>query len=174
MKSGLFYLQLLDRTPAVPLRKSTSSRQHNGGEAPPSSGGCWPRVRKSELGRQIAVDLKSDANLYENRGRPSHGASFQPHSDWRFPARLPQGKTPQEPGHYIGLIWHSCKGSSASRWQRASVMRRYKARFGVRSWESVLLPRKADIRVTPADVRFRRECVAKLFLHPKQAILIQG
>jgi hypothetical protein len=78
---------------------------------PHLAGGCWARVRKSELGRQIAVDLKSDANLYENRGRPSHGASFQPHSPRRFPARLPQGKTPQEPGRYIGLIWHSCKGN---------------------------------------------------------------
>src|SRR5580698_465811 len=30
----------------------------------------------SELGRQIAVDLESDANLDESRGRPRHGRSL--------------------------------------------------------------------------------------------------
>ena len=64
---------------------------------------CWARVRKSELGRQIAVDLQSDANLDENRGRPSHGVSFQQHSDRRFPARLPQGKRHKSLAVILGL-----------------------------------------------------------------------
>jgi hypothetical protein len=33
---------------------------------------------------------------------------------------------------------------------------------------------KADMCSAPTHVRFTPECVAKLFLHPKQAILIQG
>src|SRR3989304_8289304 len=33
-------------------------------------------MRRSELGRQIAVDLESDANLDEGRGGPNHGVSL--------------------------------------------------------------------------------------------------
>ncbi len=61
------------RTPEVPLRKPTSRRgtENDGGQAP------FHRVRRGELGRsefrrQVAVDLKADANLHENRRRPGH------------------------------------------------------------------------------------------------------
>jgi hypothetical protein len=42
-----------------------------------------------------------------------------------------------------------------------------------RTFECPLLA-LADIRTTTPNVRYWGECVAKLFLHPKQAILIQG
>ena len=53
--------------------------EHDGGQAPHLAG-LERRRRKSELGRQIAVDLEADANLDKNWGRPSHGVSFRPHS----------------------------------------------------------------------------------------------
>jgi hypothetical protein len=31
---------------------------------------------ESELGRQVAVDFESNANLNEDGGRPSHGVPF--------------------------------------------------------------------------------------------------
>ena len=40
-------------------------------------------ARKSELGRQIAVDLESDADFDKGRCRPGHGVSFRPLFHWR-------------------------------------------------------------------------------------------
>jgi hypothetical protein len=132
---------------------------------PHLAGGCWARVRKSELGRQIAVDLKSDANLYENRGRPSHGASFQPHSDRRLP---------QEPVRYIGLIWHSCKGSSASRWQPAKVQgqtgRSSGAALGSGSYNPAKL-RKPPTTKESVRSLMRQLAPQPLRKHAKEAVL---
>ena len=47
-----------------------------GGEA--SAGGGVLLPMRSELGRQIAVNFESDADFDKDRGRPRHGASFQP------------------------------------------------------------------------------------------------
>jgi hypothetical protein len=49
-------------------------------------------MRRSELGRQIAVDLESDANLDEDRGGPSHGVSLSTAIvDRRFVTTLTHG-----------------------------------------------------------------------------------
>ena len=58
---------------AVPLRKAAARRrtEHDGGQAHLTR----QRDRRSEFGRQIAVDLKADADLDEGRGRPGHGVS---------------------------------------------------------------------------------------------------
>ena len=64
-----------DRAAAVPLRKAATGRrtEHDGGQAPHRQAGPGPVPgSKSELGRQIAVDLEADADLDEGRGGPGH------------------------------------------------------------------------------------------------------
>src|ERR1041385_7582451 len=76
--------ELTHRAAAVPLRKSASGRrpEHDGGEAPHQPlrrvAGPVPGCLTSELGGQIAVDLESNADLNERRGRASKAIYFRP------------------------------------------------------------------------------------------------
>ncbi len=62
-----------DRAAAIPLWKASTGRstEDDGGQAPHS--GNAKRNRRSEFGRQIAVDLEADADFDEGRGCPGHG-----------------------------------------------------------------------------------------------------
>ena len=97
------------RTRLSPVHASwqTGQRQFHCGKAPPAAEPSTMAVRRpiyrgrasamsgSELGRQIAVDLESDANLDKGRGSPSlnagsHGVSLSTAVDQRFSIRLTQ------------------------------------------------------------------------------------
>src|SRR5262249_47968820 len=67
-----------DRTATIPLWESNTGRstEQDGGQTghKPLRRGTGPVPGKSDLefGRQIAVDLKADADLDKGRGRPGH------------------------------------------------------------------------------------------------------
>ena len=68
--------------PIRPIRPSSSQRQQGGPEKSKpagfvADGQFQPKYLGSELSRQIAVDLESDADLDEGRGCPGH---------WPFPS----------------------------------------------------------------------------------------
>jgi hypothetical protein len=68
--------------PIRPIRPSSSQRQQGGPEKSKpagfvADGQFQPKCLGSELSRQIAVDLESDADLDEGRGCPGH---------WPFPS----------------------------------------------------------------------------------------
>jgi hypothetical protein len=48
--------------------KPSANPKHDGGEGIPSAA----TGSRSELGRQVAVDLETDADLHEDRSSPGH------------------------------------------------------------------------------------------------------